>query len=491
MTRKPVLLVVDDDPAIHLLFQRLYARGPISLLEARRGREGLTSVRERQPDVLVLDVKLPDASGIEIFQEIQALDRRLPVIFITTSTASETAIEAMTLGAFDYLMKPLDLAKVEELVSRALESGRRMTVPVAVAEAGEPGESADVLIGRSPAMQEVYKAIGRVAPRDVTVLIRGDSGTGKELVARALYHHSQRAAGPFLAINCAAIPESLLESELFGHEEGAFTGADRRRIGKFEQCAGGTLFLDEIGDMPLPLQGKILRVLQEKEFERVGGEEALRADVRIIAATHRDLERAMAEGQFRQDLFYRLNVYAIHLKPLRERLEDLELLVSYFLDRLGSELGKESLQLGSGVLEMLREYSWPGNVRELQSVFKQAIINCSGSVILKEHLPDFLASGEGAGERIESDSSASSRLEEFVDERLGAGTENLHAESVAFVEEYMLRRLLSVTGGNQSRVAKILGITRGSVRTKIRALGIDLESYLPGSELSASEDPED
>ena len=337
----PTILVVDDETSILHAFRRAFADPEVTLQTASDGPRGWSSSPGRRPDVVVLDMNLPDVSGLDVFRRIRAIDARIPVIFITGHGTTETAIEAMKQGAFDYLLKPLDLARVRELVERAAEISRLMRVPAMVADEAQARGPDDVLVGRSPAMQEVYKAIGRVAPQDVTVLILGESGTGKELVARAIYQHSRRAAGPFLAINCAAIPENLLESELFGHEKGAFTGADRQRIGKFEQCTGGTLFLDEIGDMTPLTQAKVLRVLQDRRFERVGGNETIRTDVRVIAATNRDLEQMVAAGEFRGDLYYRLGIVTITLPPLRERGEDLPLLVDHFLRRFGRELGKE------------------------------------------------------------------------------------------------------------------------------------------------------
>src|SRR5689334_1419133 len=296
------ILVIDDESSILHAFRRAFDDPEDTLLTAPDAEEGLTLVSGERPDVVVLDLNLPDAYGLDVYRRIRAIDARIPVIFITGQGTTETAIEAMKQGAFDYLLKPLELEQVRDLIGRAAEISRLGRVPAIVPDEPVPaGTAADVLVGRSPAMQEVYKAIGRVAPQDLAVLILGESGTGKELVARAIYQHGRRAAGPFLAVNCAAIPETLLESELFGHEKGAFTGADRRRIGKFEQCSGGTLFLDEIGDMTPLTQAKILRVLQEQQFERVGGGEAIRTDVRVIAATNRDLEREIAVGQFRSD----------------------------------------------------------------------------------------------------------------------------------------------------------------------------------------------
>jgi len=334
------LLLIDDDPAVIPEQVRQAFTAPRYRVEvAETGAEGLERVRAELPDVILLDLRLPDQSGLEVYQQIRQIDARIPVIFITMAKAADAAIEAMKQGAYDYLFKPLDLNQLRRIVGEALEVARRMREPAVLAETAADPDMDGAIVGSCPAMREVYKAIGRVTAQNVPVLITGESGTGKELVARALYQHGPRAKAPFLALNCAAIPESLLESELFGHEKGAFTGADRRRIGKFEQCNGGTLFLDEIGDMPLALQAKILRLLQEQAFERLGGHETVRTDVRLIAATHRDLTAWSAEGKFRPDLYYRLGVFTLHLPPLRERGDDLVMLVQHFLRRFSRELG--------------------------------------------------------------------------------------------------------------------------------------------------------
>src|SRR5437763_779864 len=329
----PTLLVIDDEPSIQHAFGRVFRPPEFTLHTASTAAEGVELAAKVKPDVVVLDVHLPDATGLDTFKRLREVDARIPVILITGHGTSELAIEAIKEGAYEYLLKPLELAPLRELINRACASSRLMHVPAVVSEPEAAPPGADALIGRCTAMQEVYKAIGRVAAQDVTVLILGESGTGKELVARALYQHSRRAKQPFLAINCAAIPESLLESELFGHEKGSFTGAERRRIGKFEQCNGGTIFLDEIGDMPLATQGKILRLLQDQKFERVGGNETIQTDVRVIAATNRDLKAFSEQGKFRPDLYYRLSVFTIRLPPLRERGEDLPMLVNYYLHR--------------------------------------------------------------------------------------------------------------------------------------------------------------
>ena len=373
------------------------------------------------------------------------------MVFITGHGTTDTAIEAMKLGAYDYLLKPLELAPLRELVRRALEISRLMHVP-ALMEAEQPGPGpAELLVGRCPAMQEVYKAIGRVAPQDVTVLILGESGTGKELVARAIYQHSRRATGPFLAINCAAIPETLLESELFGHEKGAFTGAERKRIGKFEQCSGGTIFLDEIGDMTPLTQTKLLRVLQEQCFERVGGNETIHTNVRLIAATNRPLEEMVAREDFRGDLYYRLNVFTIHLPPLRDRTEDLPDLVRHYLQRFSRELGKDVHTASPEGGALLQRYPWPGNVRELQSVLKQAMLHATGPVLVPAFLPTTIQNGArpGCWPRPRRSGAANPGA------ALQAGSQDLYAEMLALMERQLLTQVLRHTQGNQLQAAKI------------------------------------
>src|SRR4051794_20989256 len=336
----PVILVVDDEPAIQHAFQRAFRGGDVTLRSAGTAADALEQIGRDRPDVVVLDVHLPDAEGLETFHRIRAIDARIPVILITGHGTTDLAIEAIKEGAYEYLLKPLELSELLAVIGRALQTSRLMRVPARMPEIEDAPSVGDLLLGKCPAMQEVYKAIGRVAGQDVTVLILGESGTGKELVARAIYQHSKRADRTFLAVNCAAIPEPLLESELFGHEKGAFTGAERRRVGKFEQCHGGTMFLDEVGEMTPLTQAKILRIIQEQRFERVGGTETVQTEGRIIAATTADLERMAEDGRFRKDLYFRLNVFTIKLPPLRERGDDVGLLVDHFLRRFGNELGK-------------------------------------------------------------------------------------------------------------------------------------------------------
>ncbi len=476
-SRPAAVLLIDDDRSVHLLVGRALEDTGLRLSAVTTAEEGLAVLEKLQPEVVLLDIVLPEINGLELFRKLRALDSRVPVVFITAGGTSDTAIEAMKLGAYDYLLKPLDLAKVRELVERAVENQRLMRTPVEVPRPDVTELSGDRLVGRSTAMQEVYKAIGRVAPQDVTVLIRGESGTGKELVARAIYHHSKRSGGPFLAVNCAAIPEQLLESELFGHEKGAFTSAERRRIGKFEQCSGGSIFLDEVGDMSPMVQSKMLRLLQEQRFERVGGNETIQTDVRIITATNRDLEKMVAEGDFREDLYYRLNGFTITLPPLRARGEDLPLLIYHFLERLRREFGKDIQGLSSTALQTLLNYNWPGNVRELQSVLRQALLQTTESIIFPEALPRLVAEGASpvaAAATAAPAAEAGGELQAYVEQRLREGSQALHAETVDMMERYLLTRVLRQTEGNQSEAARILGITRGSLRNKIRALGISI-----------------
>jgi two-component system nitrogen regulation response regulator GlnG len=426
--------------------------------------------------LVVLDVGLPDMSGLDAFRQLHQMDAKVPVIFVTGAGTTATAIEAMSLGAFEYVLKPLDPATLQKIIMQALEVARMMRVPAVIAEDEEEPETTDVLVGRGPVMHAVYKSIGRVAPQDVTVLVLGESGTGKELVARAIYQHSRRKDGPFLAINCSAIPEPLLESELFGHEQGAFTGADRKRIGKFEQCNGGTLFLDEVGDMTPLTQTKILRVVQEQRFERVGGNETIQTNVRLIAATNKNLESLVTEGKFRQDLYYRLSVFAIKLPPLRERTADLPMLVSHLLRRYAREMNKQANGITSATLDILKQYAWPGNIRELQSVIQHAMLVASGSVIVPDFLPDYLR--EKAVARIDAPIFAPTAfhdLDNFIDESLKQGVETLYARWQSVTELHLFQRVLSHTQGNLSQAAKILGIHRATLRTKIAALGLDAD----------------
>jgi len=470
----PNLLLIDDDPALTPGQVRQGFPAPTHRVEvAATGAAGLERIAAGSPDVVLLDLCLPDQSGLDVYQQIRRVDARIPVIFITVSKGADAAIEAMKQGAHDYLFKPLDPHQLRRVVGEALEVARRMREPAVVAETAADPDVEGAIVGSSPAMREVYKAIGRVAAQDVPVLITGESGTGKELVARALYQHSSRGRAPFLALNCAAIPESLLESELFGHEKGAFTGADRKRIGKFEQVSGGTLFLDEVGDMPLALQAKVLRLLQEQAFERVGGNETIGTDVRLIAATHRDLKAWSEEGKFRPDLYYRLNVFAIHLPPLRERGDDLAVMVRHFVRRFSKELGREVQEIAPEALERLRAYSWPGNIRELQSVLKQALLQARGTTLLPAHVPALSAEPGGSDPR-SPPAGDDPDLEAFVRLCLASDDGDQYTQAHRRLDRILLPRALEATAGNQQEAARRLGIARETLRRRLRELGIHL-----------------
>ncbi|HUR55553.1 MAG TPA: sigma-54 dependent transcriptional regulator [Gemmataceae bacterium] len=468
----PTLLVVDDEANIRLAFRRAFRGDEFDIREASTAAEALDAVAQFKPDVIVLDVHLPDATGLDTFRRLRAVDARVPIVLVTGHGTTDLAIEAMKEGAYEYLLKPLELADLRVLIDRATQSAKLMRTPATVPGLDTAASPGDLLIGKCPAMQEVYKAVGRVAQQDVTVLILGESGTGKELVARAIYQHSRRADKAFLAINCAAIPESLLESELFGHEKGAFTGAERRRIGRFEQASGGTIFLDEVGEMSPLTQAKILRLIQEQRFERVGGTETVQTDVRLIAATNADLEAMTDDGRFRKDLFFRLNVFSIKLPPLRDRGDDVLILIDHFLRQFGRELGKPVSEVAPETLAALQAYPWPGNVRELQSALKQSVLRMSGSALLADFLPDQVRHPNGAVAVTEI--GGGFNWDQFVGGRIAAGSENLYAEAVERMEREVLVRVLQHTEGNQLRAAKILGITRGSLRNKIRTLGISI-----------------
>lgn len=474
------LLVVDDDRSVRHIIEQAFNQDGLKVVSEADAQAGIEAVESRRPDVVLLDIMLPHASGLDVLKRIKEIDPKLPVIFITAGGGSDSAIDAMMLGAYDYVLKPLDVPKLRELVAKALETRRLMKIPVGIPAGERIDPTGEMLVGRSPIMVEVYKAIARVAPQDISVLIRGESGTGKELVARAIYHHSARRDGPFLAVNCAAMSETLLESELFGHEKGSFTGADRRRIGKFEQCDGGTIFLDEVGDMSPLVQSKVLRLLQEQKFERVGGNETIETDVRIISATNRDLEAMGNEGKFRSDLYYRLHGFTIELPPLRERGDDILLLLEHFLSRLPVELGKQHVEgIAPDAVSLLMNYPWPGNVREMLSVVRQALLNATGPVIVPDFLPEAVRTGVVKAAPLPTNNhSPGSDLKPFVEDRLRAGSTNLYAESLEAMERYLISRVLQETSGNQSKAAKILGITRGKIRDRVAAFNVVLNKVV-------------
>ena len=381
------LLLIDDEDDVRYSFKRIFNSPELELETAASGEEGLEVIKSFQPDLVLMDVRMGGITGLETLRRIRQDDAKLPVIMMTAFGTTQTAIEAMKLGAYDYLLKPFDVPQLKQLVEDALKAARDMKQVVACEPLLESEDYDMGIVGRSQPMQEVFKMIGQLAGSDATALITGESGTGKELVARAIYHNSQRNDQPYLPINCAAIPENLLESELFGHEKGAFTGATSQRIGKFEQCDQGTLFLDEIGDMTLATQAKILRVLQNGTIERVGGNKPIKVDVRIIAATNKRLEEAVADREFREDLFYRLNVVRVSLPPLRERPGDIPLLIDYFLKTIADTEGSKAKSILEDAQAALVDYTWPGNVRELENVLRRTIVMAKGDAIRTDDLP--------------------------------------------------------------------------------------------------------
>lgn len=461
------LLLVEDDAGLADGLRRVLAAEGHEVVVEARGDRGLELAEAGRFDVVVTDLKLPGLDGLELVRRLHAIRPRLPVLLMTAHGTTETAIEATKLGAYDYLLKPFEMDDLIALVAQAVASARLMTEPVAL---GGEAATREAIVGQSRVMQELYKEIGRVAARPVNVLIRGETGTGKELVARALYQHSDRARGPFVAVNCAAIPETLLESELFGHERGTFTGADTRRIGRFEQANGGTLFLDEIGDLGLSTQAKLLRVLQEKTLQRLGGREVIPVDVRVLAATHRDLEGAIQERRFREDLYFRLSVVVIHLPALRQRSEDVPLLVRYFLQRYGGELRLGTPGITAEAVEILQRQAWPGNVRELENIVRQSMLLARGYAVSPEHVREALS--RGPQPTVTGMPSLATWLAELVAEAQAGRLQQIHGHAIEAVERLLLAEAMRQAGGNQARAARWLGISRLTLREKLARFGL-------------------
>ena len=471
----PSLLVIDDDPMILQVMKLCLPAPDYQVFTTNNIADGKEIFSTKKPDALLLDIQLAGQSGLEAMQEFHALDRRVPVIMMTGFGTAETAISAMSGGAFQYVTKPFEPDEILPLIDSAIETSRMARMPAVLSSDGTAKENEDpngeLILGQCPAMVEVFRSIGRVASRSVAVLVLGETGTGKEVVARAIYQHSKRCDKVFHAINCAAIPEDLLESELFGHEKGSFTGADQRRIGKFEICNGGTLFLDEIGDMSPLMQAKVLRVLQEKEFVRVGGSDPIKTNVRIIAATNRDLDAAMADGGFRSDLFYRLNEFTIQLPALRDRGGDIEKMAEHFFKLFSQQLEKEVLSIAPETMQALASHSWPGNVRELQGVVKQTLLKASGPIILPEFLPT------GFGEPDESPRGNDQTpghwafaLDTEVHRLLENGSHSISDEIHDQVDQVILHLVLKSTDGNLTEAAARLGVSRPTLRNRMRRL---------------------
>jgi nitrogen regulation protein NR(I) len=478
------LLLIDDEADVQYSFRRIFDSPEIELTTAASGEEGLKLLPRVKPDLVIMDIRMGGINGLETLRRIRQIDSKLLVILMTAYGTTQTAIEAMKLGAYDYLLKPFDVPKLKEIVQGALKTARDMRQVVSYQPLLESEDYELGIVGRSEAMQKVFKLIGQLASSDATALITGESGTGKELVARAIYHHSERSGKPFLAINCAAIPEQLLESELFGHERGAFTGATTQRIGRFEQCHQGTIFLDEIGDMTPATQTKILRVLQSGTFERVGGNTPIQVDVRVIAATNKPLEQAVAARQFREDLFYRLNVVRIQLPALRERPEDIRLLVNYFLQKFARDQKNSPKSIAGAALKILEKYHWPGNVRELENAIQRAVVVAKGDVILPADLPPEMHDPGAAAHAIVPSAGTGPALggEEGITE-MGAIARTLFKwakkdpklKIIPVVERELIIHALQETKGNQVHAAKLLGITRATLRKRVEKFGIKKE----------------
>jgi DNA-binding NtrC family response regulator len=460
------ILLIDDDPGIRDTLQQVLTGEGCTVVMERRGDDGLARAGKEPFNVVITDLKLPGLNGLELVRQLHAAQPRLPIILITAFGTTQTAIEATKFGAYDYLLKPFEMPQLLELVRRAVDSNRLMSEPVSL---GESAAGRDALIGQSAAMREIYKEIGRVAAKPVNVLIRGETGTGKELIARALYQHSDRANAPFIAINCAAIPETLLESELFGYERGAFTGANVQRIGRFEQANHGTIFLDEIGDMTLGTQVKLLRVLQEKSLQRLGGRETIPVDVRVLAATNHDLKTAIEGKSFREDLYYRLNVVTITLPPLRQRKEDILELVGYFLGKYGPELGNAQPSIRPEALSFLQSHAWPGNVRELENVIRKVLLLAQDFTINEDHIRAVLNKDAGVAD------SAKRPLGEYLDDLLATAERgelaDVHARVMEFAERELFRRAIELAHGNQAKAARWLGISRITMKAKLVQFG--------------------
>ena len=456
------ILVVDDESDVAYSFQRVLADEPVEVVGSTTGTEGLKKLKKDPYDLVLLDVRIGEEDGLEVFRQLRKEHPRQLVIVMTAHGTAQTAIEAMKLGAFDYILKPFDVPELLSILRRGLQTAASMK-ELASGEGMKVTEEKNFtpgLIGASPAMQKIYKMVGQVARADAAVLLVGESGTGKELVARAIYANSPRAARPYVAINCAAIPDTLLESELFGHERGAFTGALTQRIGKFERADGGTIFLDEIGDMPLALQAKLLRVLQNGEFQRLGGDQTLRTKVRVIAATNKDLTAMVKAKTFREDLFYRLNVVQIQLPPLRERPEDVLPLAEHFLKRAAKD---QALKLSASAKKALQGYPWPGNVRELENAIERAVVCAASHSIETEDLPP-----EVSGSSISSASATpGSDWWTMVASLAGKG-----GDVLAAAEKMLVEKAIDQAGGNVKKAAEILGVTRAALRTRVERHGL-------------------
>jgi two-component system nitrogen regulation response regulator GlnG len=458
VNRRADIWVVDDDEAIRFVLQRALSRRGYEVECFSEVRAVDEALRTRHPQAILTDIRLPDADGLSVVDTLASRSIDIPVIAMTAYSDLDQAVSAFQKGVFEYLPKPFDLEQVISVVDRAV--ARKDVVPRAPREQG-----GSRLLGESPAMQEIFRTIGRLSRSDISVLITGETGSGKEVVAQVLHQHSPRAGGPFVAINTAAIPAELLESELFGHEKGSFTGAHSRRVGRFEEASGGALFLDEIGDMPLPLQTRLLRVLAEGDYYRVGGRDLLRADVRVIAATHQNLEQKVRSGEFREDLYHRLNVIHIALPPLRERIEDIGMLARRFLVQVAAELGLEEKRLRPETVRILERHHWPGNVRQLLNLCRQLCVMAPGDQIFPEDLPaDMTAASDGA----QADAAWSESLRQWARRELAGGGKDLYGQAHEELERVLIDCALEQTGGQRQKAAELLGLGRNTLTRKLQ-----------------------
>ena len=476
--------MIDDDPSVATVVSTALGQEEVRIQHAYTGANGLQQLVQFRPDVLILDHILPDGEGLQILGRVNRIDARLPVLFVTSRNSSELAIEAMKQGAFDFLSKPLQLEKIHEKTQQAMECRRLMLMPVQLPSQVDPMiDGADHLIGQCPQMQEVYKAIGRAAAHDVPVLIEGEIGTGKELVARAIYQHGRRKDRPFVKVACSDFSPEWLESELFGHEPNAFPGATERRIGKIEQCHGGTVMLEEISSISQPLQSKLVRLMQDKTFVRTGGSEPIQVNTTLIFSSSRNTERMTVEGIIRHDLFYALNSFMIQIPPLRERGEDLVKLIDHFVGqfcRVERIAQAGAVRTSPDAMRLLSDYSWPGNVTELRSVLRRALIESRGTVIAGDYLRNALRDMplKQAGNESTMLSGHVCGWEDFIHEKIEAGSCDLYSDSVMEMERHVLTIILRKTSGNQAKAARMLGITRTSLRKKIHYLGLAIEEFV-------------
>ncbi|NJD90540.1 MAG: sigma-54-dependent Fis family transcriptional regulator [Geobacter sp.] len=483
---KSRLLVIEDDPATLQLMKQVFDSADMEVILEADGSSAERIVATQHPNAAIIDITLPGRSGLEILKAIKGVDSGIAVIMTSGHSSTQYAIEAMKSGAYDYLTKPLDIPRLRQVVAKALECNllsRKVLYAKAVETEKIDDGSTDIMIGSSPEMIEIWKMVGKVAPTDATVLIQGESGTGKELLARAIYNNSRRMNRPFMAVNCAAIPENLLESELFGHEKGAFTDAHSRRIGKFEQCNGATLFLDEIGEMSLANQGKLLRVLESQSFERVGGNETIKVDVRIIAATNKSLVNAVKDKSFRSDLFYRLRVVSFFLPPLRDRIEDMPHLVNYFARRFALKYGKKNGGIATEALEMMLSQKWEGNIRELKNVIDSATVMSKGELLMPEDIAPFVSTQEPAQRQLSGATADNGNyyaifrnLLEPVFDRIcqtdkGTVFDNINSG----LEKALVEMAMQKGNNNQVFASKLLGISRNTLRDRLERFNISGE----------------